>query len=85
MAAPTKSSRKSLPPPEKMTYEAAVEELEQILEQVEQGEIGLEESLEARRRGEALIKRCRSILDTAMQELKEIKPESDGADQTVSE
>ena len=43
-------------------------------EKIEQGEIGLEESLNEYRRGVALTKRCHAILDTAEQELKKIKP-----------
>ena len=60
------------PDPQKMSFEEATEELEAIIERIEEGEIGLEESLAARRRGEALIKRCRGILDAAEQELEQI-------------
>ncbi len=61
-----------------MSFEAAVEELESIVERIEQGEIGLEEALSQRKRGDALIKRCRRILDTAEQELKQADAESMG-------
>ena len=71
--APKKASTQ--PPPEKMSFEQAVEELELIIERIEEGRIGLQESLAERRRGDALIKRCRSILDAAEQELRQIKPE----------
>jgi len=64
-------------PPEKLTFEQAVAELESIIERIEQGEIGLEESLRQRKRGDALIKRCRAILDAAEQELEEVKPDDD--------
>ncbi len=63
------------PAPEKMSFEQAVEELELIIERIEEGRIGLEERLAERRRGDALIKRCRSILDVAEQELRQIRPE----------
>ncbi len=62
------------PAPQKMSFEQAVEELELIIERIEEGRIGLQESLAERRRGDALIKRCRSILDAAEQELQQIKP-----------
>ncbi|HWB20623.1 MAG TPA: exodeoxyribonuclease VII small subunit [Phycisphaerales bacterium] len=64
---------KPLTPPEDMAFEDALAELEQIIERIEQGEIGLEESLQQRKRGDALIRRCRGILDTAEQELKTVK------------
>jgi exodeoxyribonuclease VII small subunit len=65
-------------PPEKLTFEQAIDELERIIEAIEQGEIGLEEALAQRKRGEGLIRRCRAILDTAEQELKHITPEGPG-------
>ena len=70
------------PAPAKMSFEQAVEELELIIERIEEGRIGLQESLTERRRGDALIKRCRSILDTAEQELQQIRPDggSEAAD-----
>ncbi len=66
---------KTGPTPESMSFEQAVEELESIIERIEQGQIGLEESLAQRRRGDALIKRCRSVLDAAEQELAQITAE----------
>ncbi len=70
------------PAPAKMSFEQAVEELERIIERIEEGRIGLEDSLAERRRGDALIKRCRSILDAAEQELQQIRPDggSEAAD-----
>jgi exodeoxyribonuclease VII small subunit len=59
-------------PPEKLSFEQAVAELESIIEQIERGEIGLEESLKQRKRGDQLIKRCRAILDAAEQELEQV-------------
>jgi exodeoxyribonuclease VII small subunit len=61
------------PDPAEMTYEQAIEELEAINERIEQGTIGLEESLVEYRRGVALAKRCGNKLETAEQELKQIK------------
>ena len=51
--------------PSEMSFEQATEELEELIRRIEEGDIGLEESLAARKRGDALIKRCRSILDGA--------------------
>lgn len=65
-------------PPEKLTFEQATAELEAIIERIESGEIGLEESLRQRQRGELLIKRCRAILDKAEQELEHVSVEEAG-------
>lgn len=67
-------SKDQRPDPAEMTWEQAMAELESINEKIEQGEIGLEESLTEYRRGVALTKRCHAILDVAEQELKKIKP-----------
>ena len=74
----------TVPTPESLSFEQAVEELESIIERIEQGQIGLEESLAQRRRGDALIKRCRSVLDAAEQELAQITAEERAqVDETV--
>jgi exodeoxyribonuclease VII small subunit len=67
-----RSASKTPPDPERLSFEQAVEELEAIIERIEQGEIGLEESLQQRKRGESLIRRCRAILDDAEQELEQV-------------
>lgn len=54
-----------------MSFEQATEELEAIINRIEEGEIGLEQSLAERKRGEHLIRRCRAILDAAEQELEQ--------------
>lgn len=53
-----------------MSYEQAIEELESIIERIEQGQVGLQESLTEYRRGAALLKRCRGILDVAEQQVQ---------------
>lgn len=58
--------------PEKMSFEQATEELEAIIEQIETGELGLQESLAQRKRGDGLLKRCRAVLDEAEQELEKL-------------
>jgi exodeoxyribonuclease VII small subunit len=71
-----KKKIEELPDPQEMSYEQAIAELEDINQRIEDGSIGLEDSLIAYRRGMALVKRCNSILESAEQELKKIKPES---------
>jgi len=71
-----------LPDPQEMTYEQAQAELEEIIRRIDAaqddpvdgGGMGLEEMLAARRRGMALVERCRSILDRAESELSEDAP-----------
>jgi exodeoxyribonuclease VII small subunit len=60
-----------------LSFEQAMEQLEAIIERIEQGEIGLEESLVQRKRGDALVKRCRVVLDAAEQELEQVKPKGE--------
>lgn len=55
-----------------MGFEDAVAELESIIERIDSGEVGLEASLDAYRRGAALVRRCRAILDSAQQEIERI-------------
>jgi len=49
----------------KMTFEQAMDKLEQIVAGIEGGEISLEESIEKYAEGTGLIKQCRAILDAA--------------------
>jgi exodeoxyribonuclease VII small subunit len=66
------------PTPDSMSYEQAIGELESLIQRIEQGEVGLEESLAEYRRGAALLKRCRSILETAQAQIEELT--ADGAE-----
>jgi len=75
-----KKAHDQRPDPREMTYEQAIAELEAINLRIEQGEIGLEESLAEYRRGIALAQRCGEILETAEQELKKIKPGDEKAE-----
>ena len=68
MAKPSKAEAAE----ESMTYEQALAELESLIERIERGEIGLEESLAEYRRGTALLTRCRAILDTAEQQIEQL-------------
>jgi exodeoxyribonuclease VII small subunit len=63
--------------PDSMSYEQAISELESIIEGIEQGRIGLQESLAEYRRGALLLRRCRAILDIAEQEVQELTAEPD--------
>ncbi|RNC81694.1 MAG: exodeoxyribonuclease VII small subunit [Phycisphaera sp.] len=56
----------------KASFEAQMEELEALIEQIEAGEIGLEESIKAYERGVDLIKSCRGVLGQAEQRVEEL-------------
>jgi len=55
-------------------YEAAVARLEQIIDRIESGEVGLEGSLVEYERGVILVARCREILDRAEQKVAALTP-----------
>jgi exodeoxyribonuclease VII small subunit len=57
----------------KLTYEQAIEQLEALLEKLDTGEIGLEESLRHYERGVELIKHCRGVLGRVEKRIHELK------------
>ena len=63
-------------------FEASLEALEQLVEQMERGDMGLEESLAAYERGVGLYRRCQTALEQA--ELR-VKLLSDPADPSTAE
>ena len=60
-------------------FETAVAQVEALIDRIEQGEIGLEESVAAYEQGVKLIQRCRGILDTAEQKIIELTEDADSA------
>ena len=54
----------------KLDYEAAVAELETLVERLEQGDISLEESLKLYERGVLLTRDCQEALQTAEQKVQ---------------
>jgi len=58
--------------PAALTYEQAVARLQEIIERIEAGEVGLEESLQQYERGMAMIKRCQAILDRAEAKIRKL-------------
>ena len=61
----SKSSKQQQP-----TFESALTELEKIVESMEGGEMPLEQSLAAYKRGAELLKFCQSALRDAQQQVK---------------
>ena len=60
------------------TFEEALQELEQILAEIEGGELGLEDSLTKYERGNFLIHHCRGVLNTAERQIELLSKSPDG-------
>ncbi len=52
------------------TFEAALAELEQVVAEMEAGQLPLEEALAAYRRGAELLQQCRARLEDAEQQVR---------------
>jgi exodeoxyribonuclease VII small subunit len=65
------------------SFEEAIKELEQILSQIEQGEVGLEESLAKYERGSFLIQHCQTVLNGAEKQIELISKSADGTLKTA--
>jgi exodeoxyribonuclease VII small subunit len=61
-----------------MSFEAALKELEQIVDKLEKGTVDLEESIAIYARGEALKRHCNDLLKSAEQRIEKITLGSDG-------
>lgn len=53
-----------------VSFEQAIIELEQIVDQMEQGDVSLQDSLLAYKRGALLVAHCRESLDTVAEQVK---------------
>lgn len=62
----------------KLSFEKALAELEEIVDNLESGSVDLEKSIENYTRGSLLRLHCQSKLDEAVLKLEEIKVSSDG-------
>lgn len=63
---------------EKMTFEAAMERLEQIVRAMERGDVPLEESLALFQEGTELVRTCGALLDNAKAEIEKVVKSADG-------
>ncbi|MGQ9897333.1 MAG: exodeoxyribonuclease VII small subunit [Acidobacteriota bacterium] len=68
----------ALQPPESLTYEAALAELERIVQQMEDGQLPLEEALNLFERGMTLARHCRERLLAAEQRIEIIRKSANG-------
>ncbi|MFV0280879.1 MAG: exodeoxyribonuclease VII small subunit [Rhodoblastus sp.] len=62
-----------------MPFEQAMKGLEEIVARLEKGDIGLEDSIAAYERGEALKERCEALLALAETRIEKIRLGADGA------
>jgi exodeoxyribonuclease VII small subunit len=61
------------------TFEAAQEELEEIVQRLESGETPLDEALSLWQRGEELYRLCRERLDAAQGKIEELASRAESA------
>ena len=76
--AATQMARKPLNQTPPKSFEEALVELEQILSDIENGEVGLEESLVKYERGNFLIQHCRGVLNGAEKQIELLSKAADG-------
>ena len=69
-------AKKAQPAPK--SFEEGMRELEAILSDMENGQIGLEESLVRYERGAFLIQHCRSVLSAAQTQIEQLTRGADG-------
>lgn len=63
---------------DKITFEEALKKLEKLTEEIEKGEIGLEESITRYEEGMKLVAQCREILSSAEQRIQKLSPTPSG-------
>lgn len=66
-------------PPESLSFEAAMAELETIVRRLEGGDVSLEESVTLYERGQALRQHCEARLKAAELRVEQVSVGSDGA------
>lgn len=62
-----------------MTFEQAVQRLEEIVRGMERGDVSLDECLKLFQEGTELISGCNKLLDEAQMQISKIVPGADGA------
>ncbi len=63
----------------KLTFEQALDQLEKIVNDLERGDVELEESIKTYERGEALKKHCAKLLAAAEDKVEKIRVGADGS------
>lgn len=68
---------------DKLTFEQALAALEETVEALEHGQLGLEEALMHYERGVALLRRCHQLLERAEQRVLELTGVSESGEPTL--
>ena len=63
---------------EEMTFEQALDKLEEIVEALEKGNVPLDQSITYYERGEELRKHCRKLLEAAEHRIEKIRLDNEG-------
>jgi exodeoxyribonuclease VII small subunit len=66
-------SKKSAAPIDSLSFEQAMDELDQLVRRMESGELSLDESIAAYRRGAELARFCQGRLAQAEQEIRQLE------------
>ncbi|HET7333832.1 MAG TPA: exodeoxyribonuclease VII small subunit [Rhizomicrobium sp.] len=77
------TAKKDLAPVDKLSFEAALKELEEIVTRLEQGDVDLEDSIALYERGQALKAHCETRLKAAEGRLEKIVAGSKGPEGVV--
>lgn len=67
---------------QKMTFEEAMQEMQQIVENMRKGDLTLEESVKAYQRGKELSTRCQELLNQAAEVVRQL---DDGSEVLLNE
>jgi exodeoxyribonuclease VII small subunit len=62
-----------------LSFEQAIDQLNQIVSRIEQGQVPLQESLEQYEKGMKLIQHCRGILQDAEKRIEQISAKNESA------
>ena len=63
---------------QEFNFEASLQQLEQLVQQMEQGKLSLEESMQAFEKGVALTRECQQALDKAEQKVQLLMQDANG-------
>jgi len=75
----TRKAESTRGPADDLTFEEAQAQLEAIVTAIEQGKIGLEESITQYEKGMKLLRRCRSMLADAEVKIQQLQLTEDGS------
>lgn len=73
-----KSSKSTNDAKQELSFEESLAQLEAIIAEIEQGKIGLEDSIERYEQGMKLLRRCRQILAEAELRIQKLQEGSEG-------